>query len=238
MAGVVGTAAQWGRFQISLDKLKKRYGFRVFHAKEFKARSGEFSGWPPAKCLALISDLSELTGQGLMHGAVLSIKNAEYEEYYKNGERPKKLRLDTCYALGFRLCFLNMVDEIMRRLGHDKRFERTRLHVVLESGHKNSGDAARAFHEEMKSLQSFGCDLLAGMTLADKTKCDPLMVSDFLAHTAYMRGEDGFPPLLDEDLRSTRQKTTLTHLGFDPGGVAEYKAAFVKQWESKRRRLK
>jgi Protein of unknown function (DUF3800) len=238
MAGVMGTAAQWGRFQMALDKLKNRYGFRIFHATEFKARSGQFAGWSPQKCVALIGELADLTGNSLMHGAVLSVKNSEYAAYYRTGDTPRKLRLDTCYALSFRLCLVHMVSEVMRRLAHSKHMDRTRLNVVLESGHKHSGDAIRAFHEEMKGLEGFGCDLLAGgMTLANKDKCDPLMVADFLAHTTYMQGEAAFPPPpIDDDLLHARQKTGLTHLGFDPGGLSEYKASIVERWNAARSR--
>lgn len=236
MAGVMGTAAQWGRFQIALDRLKRRFGFRVFHANEFKARTGEFSGWSPEKCIALIGELSDLTGDKLMHGAVLTVKNSDYDTYYRTSDTPRKLRLDTCYALSFRLCLVHMMGDAMRRQSNNKYLDRLRLNVVLESGHKHSGDAARAFHEEMKALQAAGCDLLAGMTLADKDKCDPLMVADFLAHTTYMRGEAAAfpPPPIDGDLLDVRQKGTLMHLGFDPGGLAEYKASLVDRWNARR----
>ena len=205
MAGIMGHAAQWKRFQGNLDQLKAKYGFRIFHAKEFKARKGEFEGWSIQKCLALANDLSELTGEGLMCGAVLSVRNAEYDAYYRNGEGPRKPRLDTKYALSFRLCLVHMVSEAIRRLAHsEEKFSRTKLNIVTESGHKHVGDAERVFNEEMTGLENAGCYLLAGITFAPKTKCDPLMVADFLAHTTYMRGE----------------KTSLSRLGFAPAGVA------------------
>ena len=49
MAGVLGTANQWRRFEAELTKLKSRYGFEVFHTKQFKARSGEFRDWSAEK---------------------------------------------------------------------------------------------------------------------------------------------------------------------------------------------
>jgi len=101
---------------------------------------------------------ADLTGNGLIHGAVLSVRNTEYDAYYRNGDGPRKLRLDTCYGLSFRLCLIHMVGEVLRRPGHDKRVVKARLNVVLESGHRHSGDAPRAFHEEMKDLQAAGCD--------------------------------------------------------------------------------
>jgi hypothetical protein len=108
------------------------------------------AGWSPQKCIALIRELSDLTANGLMHGAVLSVRNAEYDTYYRNNDGSRRLRLDTCYGLSFRLCVVYMIGEVIRRLGHDKRIDRTRLNIVLESGHRHSGDAARVFHTDPK----------------------------------------------------------------------------------------
>jgi hypothetical protein len=122
----------------------------------------------------------------------------------------------------------------MRRYGHHKKRDLIRLHIVLESGHRHAMDAERAFHEEATALEKAGCDLLAGITFAKKDRCDPLMVADFLAHTTYMRGESWEPPPPDEDLRYTQEKASLIHLGFDPGGLAEFKASLVDQWNARR----
>jgi hypothetical protein len=47
MAAFFGHAFQWRRFEKKLRKLQERDGFTIFHAKEFKARVNEFSGWSP-----------------------------------------------------------------------------------------------------------------------------------------------------------------------------------------------
>ena len=108
MAGVLGSTIQWRAFQVALDDPKRKHGFHIFRATAFKHRSGEFAGWSPQKCLCLISDLSDLTGNGAMHGAVLSVKNAEYEAQYRTKDTPTRLRLDTKYGLSFRLCFVHL----------------------------------------------------------------------------------------------------------------------------------
>jgi|ERR1700704_116546 hypothetical protein len=59
MVAFLGRALQWQRFEKRLAKLQKRYGFRVFHAKE-KRKTGDFTGWSDEKCMALISDLVAL----------------------------------------------------------------------------------------------------------------------------------------------------------------------------------
>jgi hypothetical protein len=232
MAAILGNVGHWSKFQRELDRLKKQYGFRVFHTTEFKRKSGEFAGWSNEKCMSLISELSQLTADGLMHGTVFVLENAAYEEEYKGQKNPKKLRLDSRYGLCFRCCLRTMVLEIIRRLSHHKKFPETRLNIVMESGHRNAGDAERIFAEEKRGLGSAG-SLLAGITFADKAECDPLMVADFLAHSAFMRGGDPPQQLPQKQIEEMREKTGLTYVFFEPGGLAQTKDAMLKGLEAK-----
>jgi len=235
VAGVLGNAAQWRKFEVNLQAIQRKYNFRIFHAKEFRARSGEFRGWQPSKCVSLAMEMAELTAKSGIHGVIMSFKNSEFEEFYRGGEKPRKLRLDTKYTLAFRSCLLQFVVQSAARLQHHKKFHATRLHVVMESGHKNAGDAARAFREEADDLRELGSDLLAEITFASKKECLPIMVADFLAYTRFIRGERDFDQLGD-DLKSIPEKGSLIHLGFNPGGIAEYKADLINRWNARGRR--
>jgi hypothetical protein len=73
----LGRPPKLRKFESALNRLKIKYGFLVFHTIEFKGRSGEFAVWSPTKYLALITELSDLTPNGLTHGAILSVRNAE-----------------------------------------------------------------------------------------------------------------------------------------------------------------
>ncbi len=44
MAGVLGRADQWKKFQAKFDAVKARHGFEIFHTKKFKSRTGDFKG--------------------------------------------------------------------------------------------------------------------------------------------------------------------------------------------------
>lgn len=230
MAAVLGNIGQWSRFQCKLDRLKKTYGFKTFHTKKFKAKAGDFSGWPDDKCLSLIAELSYLTGQSLMHGSVFSISEELYLKL--QADMPPKVRVDSRYGLCFRICLLNQIVEIDRRLSHHKKYGETRLNIVLESGHKNAGDVVRIFEEEREALGRAG-HLLAGVTFAKKDECDPLMVSDFLAHSAYLSGT-GFIDKPDTINPGIKEKTGLTHLAFDLAGIERVKAAMIAKHESRR----
>jgi uncharacterized protein DUF3800 len=60
MAGVLGRADQWKRFQVGYDGIKKKHGFEIFHTKKFKKKGGDFKGWTDDQCLALWADLGRL----------------------------------------------------------------------------------------------------------------------------------------------------------------------------------
>jgi hypothetical protein len=60
------------------------------------------------------------------------------------------------------------------------------LHIVMEAGHRNFGDAERIFLEVKKDLESKGCNMLQTLTKADKNTCCQLMMADFVAHSGYI----------------------------------------------------
>ena len=199
-----------------MDRIKRAYGFSVFHTKKFKARSGDFKGWSDAKCMGLIQELSFLTGQRLMHGSEFRIRENLYQRYKVGLDR--KARADTRYGLCFRICLIHQIGEMARRLDQHKKFSQTRLHVVMESGHKNAGDAARIFHETKKELKG-ASELLASITFSNKDEFDPLMVADFLAHSTYMKTEVDLDEMERGLFPIVKEKTGLTHLEYDESGI-------------------
>ena len=227
MGAMLGSVAQWQRFENSVAKLQAQYGFRTLRMKEFRHKSGQFSKWSDHKCLSLSREMAQLTSAGLMHGSVFTLTEKDYVEQYRDGPNDPKLRLDSRYGLCFRFCLIQQALEAISRLGSHKKFDRTKLNVVAECGHRNAGDAVRIFFEEKKSLQKEGIDLLAEVTFSKKDDCHPLMVADFLASSTYMlAGRD--PPLVtDPVLKTLPQSTGLTFHGFEPRGLAKYKAAGI-----------
>src|SRR5208283_485100 len=99
--------------------LKARYGFRVFHAKEFKSLTGQFSGWSGEKCAAFLKDF-HASGADLMEGVTCAISNSAFEHEYRGGNAPRKLRLDSKYGLCFRNSLVHLTAQAVRRLGSHK----------------------------------------------------------------------------------------------------------------------
>jgi hypothetical protein len=162
VAGMMGTAAQWMRFERGLSKLRRDYGFKTLHMLDFKKRQGEFAGWDRLRQIQFLKDRGALLEQ-IMEGVTFRLDQAAYKAEYI-AERPRKPQLDTAYDLCFRNCVLHCLLEAERRLGHDKRWDRVRLHVVLEAGHKNAGDAQRTFKELRDDSAKVGNHTLATLT--------------------------------------------------------------------------
>jgi len=233
VSGIMGTANQWVRFQTEVDKIKRRYGFKVFHAKELRARSGEFARWPEEKGAALLHDLM-LPSSKLMEAITITLPNSTYDEFYRGGENPRKLRLDTKYGLCFRYALLNFVVQVLKRLSAHKKFGETRINVVMEGGHKNAGDAERIFDEMRRELLDMGCGLLHGITFAGKDECAPLLIADYLAYGGLAMERAG---VNESGVRETyappeRKATGMAVLKMNAGHLSALKADLVHQLKS------
>jgi hypothetical protein len=232
MSGMLANARQWSRFETEFSRIKKKHGFKVFHTIKFKKKSGDFFGWSNGQCLSLIHDLAILTSSAFTEGVSMSLDNATYENDYKRGEKPNKLRLDSQYGLCFRQCLLFFILEVEKRKFRGKF---PKLHFALEAGHKNAGDALRIFNEMKEELKKINCDMLGDLVFADKDESDPLMMADFLAHSTYtseVKVRAGKPSALQEK-QVPRGETGVTHLQFQPGGLADVKAQLIANIRAK-----
>ena len=88
MGGVLGRADQWKRFQAGYDKAKKKHGFRIFHTKKFKNKSGDFKGWSDEQCMELWADIRQLTNSGLTDCVAVALDNNTYALHYKADGAP------------------------------------------------------------------------------------------------------------------------------------------------------
>jgi Protein of unknown function (DUF3800) len=179
MAGAYGTAAQWKDVEARIKELEKKRQFSMFHSKDLKSGHGSFKDWSSEQRLELVQDfLTILVDQLIKAGFVMQIENEDYDKYYSFRDGPTSTVLDTKYGLCFRGCLTHLLELVKSR-------EDT-VNIVMEAGHKNSGDAARIFRQ-MKSALKAGCENLLGtLTLAAKKDCMLLGIADFLAYTSFM----------------------------------------------------
>ena len=194
MGGILARADAWRAFEKQFAALQSQYGFKVWHSKKFKKKSGDFRGWTDEKCQELYWAMSKVVSYGLADVVSLTLDNASYDADYKGGGYlPRRARLDTKYGLCFRYCLMHFIREVATRKYRNKI---PPLHIVMEAGHKHFGDAERVFLEEQKRWLYRGVPILRTLTKAPKDSCGQLMMADFAAHSEYImekRELDGFP---------------------------------------------
>jgi hypothetical protein len=229
MGGFLGHAYQWRAFNRDLDRIRAEFGFRVFHAKEFKHKSGDFSGWDDEKCRRLLDCLANLVHRRLTEGVTVDLPRKRYLNEYRASSFPAKMQPDSQYGLCFRVCLGHFLQVIGARGG-----KRPILHIVIEAGHKNVGDTQRVFNELRKWMARQRSYVLGTMKIAQKCESNELMVADFLAHTySMMRASN---PLLlqqlpDQSEPSDRPKgeASLTYLEFRNETFQEFKDIFASE---------
>ena len=230
MAGVMATAGKWAQYEREFDRIKRENGIDVLHTKSLK-RSDR-----------LIDVGLKITDALIDHkctGIVFELDNKAFEEGYKAGPPPKKIRLDTAYAFCFRYCLYQFLREVEGRYGQHKKFSNTRLHIVMESGHRHAGDAARVFDEVQKEARAAGSELLASLIFAPKESSGALMTSDFLANTSYQTSASrGLREVPGQDRSTYKGRPGIIHLQVQPGKFADLRAAFIGQMQAVRTRFK
>lgn len=232
VGSALANVRQWIEFQKELNKIKREFGFSVLHTKELKSRRGEFKGWSVDKILLLINRITAMAANTLMYSADFVIDEEAYKEFRR--DLPNKIRVDSRYGLGFRICLSAHIEEILRRLGHHNKFRDTRLHVVMESGCHNARDAERIYTEIKKKLK-LASPLLASLTFASKSDADPLMFADLLAHTAYMKGVErpaGAQSVMPKGI--AREKARIVHYSYDEIGIQALKQKLIDELEARR----
>jgi hypothetical protein len=228
--GLLGARLPMAAVPAKLGKIQRKEGFSIFHAKEFKARSGEFSGWDDTKCNRLIGKLTDLVRITLTEGLATSLSRERYLSEYRAPPIPKKMNLDSQYGVCFRACMGRLFDLMEIRGFQD------RLHVVMEDGHPNVWDCGRIFKDLRDHAKIMaGGDFLGEFSVRPKQGCPPLMVADLLASTySKFRAEVGKGTIFPQDFHATPEtKGRLSFLELRPDALMDLKVGFEKMRERK-----
>jgi len=181
MGALVGRLGQWTYFDKKWRKMLRRDGIAYFHSKEWKHKQGPFKGWKDDKRVTLIRRASDIQRDTTLFGLTVKIQQAEYIQYYKSGDRPQKVPLDSMYGLCFRHVVVFVVDTLAKSLNRSD----IEVNFVLEAGHKNAGDAVRIFNQ-MKNDKSGRPVALGTLVLEGKKKLYGLQGADLVSHTFYL----------------------------------------------------
>jgi hypothetical protein len=183
MAGFVGEARQWRKFEKRAAKVLRHYGVDICHAIDLKRGDNAFEGWSVDKKIEFVDGMQHVVNETLGFGYAVILRTADYDKFYAPLDRPKKVVRDTKYGILFRATLAGMIEGIGMTLDWKQRV--SGLQLVLESGHPNSGDAMRLFEFARAHLSERARKVLVGLSFKPKDSCLPLAAADLLAYAAY-----------------------------------------------------
>lgn len=192
----------------------------------------EFSGWSNEKCESLIARLTELVRDELTEGIATHLPYTLYQDEYI-AKLPPKMPRTSQYGI----CFLATLERCLHI--PIKQKGNHRLSLVIESGHKNSGNAREIFDKRQALYRDrIGADALRKLTFASKQDSPELMASDFLAHTialAYRRKAVGLPHYTEmADAQPRSRESGLTFQEITPKYLQAMRDEFEKDNQVKR----
>jgi len=226
MGGLLAQRKECKSFEQDFERIRKKHGFRVFHTKKFKRRKGDFKGWNNEQCMALVADLGGLTSGAFTDSVAVTLRDSDYDQYYRSGDKPNRMRLDSKYGLCFRMALYHFMTVVAKRRLRGRFPE---LHLVLESGHVNAGDAKRIFDEVKKEFSDAGCDMLKTIVEGKKDKCGQLMMADFIAHSTFMiqTGARPEPLALPHSIKLPKKVGSVLHLESTPEGLKNMRSFLI-----------
>lgn len=187
MAGYIGDDRQWRNFEKRAKKLFARYRVDIFHTIDVRRSNRDFQGWSIDRKIRFLDEFAYLSHDALECGFVSIISVSDYKTIYAAPVREHKRQPDTLYTILVRASLSAATDAAF----HEERSQdgkKPTLDIVLESGHKNAGDALRVYREfERRYPANSPQGALRKIRFQSKPGCLPLASADLLAYSAYQQ---------------------------------------------------
>jgi hypothetical protein len=180
MAGLVGDVNDWIEFDREWDKILRKYEITHVHAKHLFHRQGMYKGWGEQKSWRLLVDLMYVIQERKQLFISRSfLLEDHYLRVYLAKKPERRERLDSRYALCFR-AFLHFLPS-----HHRDHFTRGTVNFILESGHRNAGDALRVFNEFKADKNFEWRDSMGTLSFGGKEGFPALQAADLMAYSHY-----------------------------------------------------
>ncbi|MBV8173824.1 MAG: DUF3800 domain-containing protein [Verrucomicrobia bacterium] len=180
MGGYLAKDIQWKKFDAEWKALLHSEGIRSAHGKDLLQGKKQFEGWSRQRRDGFVLKAHKIITNNLELGLTAIIRQDDYDSLYKGQPNPDKLREDTKYGILFRGCLL-LVE--LAVTGNKVPPKDVALNIVMEGGHKNSGDVSRLFNLAKKEHLP-GCEHVLGiLTFGDKNSYG-LQAADLLIYAA------------------------------------------------------
>jgi hypothetical protein len=182
MAGYLGDESHWLLFEAAWKAFLAKYPTVIgTHATDVLNRRGKYYKWPDAIYQEFISDMVGVVIDAGLKTILVALTNREYREFKKlEREQGRRDKIDSAYGLCFRLCMVKLA-LYARRSRPDER-----ISFVVESGHKNVGDAERIFRiTKNTDIRIRRYHNLGNFAEASKFDYGALQAADLIAYCGY-----------------------------------------------------
>jgi hypothetical protein len=172
----VATVEQWDCFVKDWREAEAKYGFGVFHMKNFVAREKQFSGWSEDKRNGLLRRLITIIKTRARVGFVAAVHKADYDEVVHEQEFRNRLG-DTHYRFAVMQC-MGMIQNWRSKHQHTEP-----MRWVFASGTDGNHEIDEVFlslRKNPEAKQAFGIPR-TGCSFEDAQRVIPLQAPDILA---------------------------------------------------------
>lgn len=183
VSGFLANSEQWAEFEHRFDGVCNKFGADRYHSRSLWGSKGCFEGWPLNKKGDFHHSITDIIKETLDVGFSASLSRDDYNKFYKSLNFPRKIRKDTEYGLCFRHC-MYFASRYAVDVGDEVNF-------VLESGHKNSGDAVRVFEDFKYRMDGAHRGFIGVISFDGKESCAPLGAADMFAHNVFKMEDRG-----------------------------------------------
>ncbi len=181
IAGVVSTKGKWRIFDKKWREVLADHSVDFVHGKDLRKSTGAFFGWSDAKQNDFSSRLLDISYRYVGFGLTMRLDRNDFKEVYREGERPRKLQLQSAYGLLFR-AWVEQARRIANELYADQAA--SGIYVMLEEGPK--AGAAMDVFRDMRNAQTIADGIpLKGFAIGDKSY-PGLQLADMTAHRGWI----------------------------------------------------
>jgi hypothetical protein len=205
LAGFVGRADHWARFEREWTKVLRNHNITHLRAKHLFHHQKQHKGWTERQTSRLLNDVlyvvQELKNQDVCFASKVLLREEHYLKSYVDTGPLKRERLDSRYALCLR-AFLDFNLLWAEPLPPGMPMADVPVNFVLESGHRNAGDAVRMFAQYKADKRVRHRHLIGSLSFGEKKQFPALQAADLLAYMFYATEVELLKdlPLLQEKL--------------------------------------
>jgi hypothetical protein len=184
LAGFVGSAENWARFEREWSKVLRNHGITHLRAKQLFHRQKQHKGWKDRQIERLWNDILYVIQDRRddFFASKTLLREDDYTRSYVDGGPLKRERLDSRYALCLR-AFLDFNPLFFTDRG--RRHAEVPVNFVLEAGHRNAPDALRVFNEVKSDKRIPHRHLIGSISFGEKKEFPALQAADMLAYLFY-----------------------------------------------------